>query len=827
VPIPAALPALSILAGTAAACFLTLTSVVPAILCLVALAAAVAAFCTGRRSALVAALAVSFGAGGWSLGARAFREAEFPPLVAALGDRLSSARLVALAGRLRTDALGAAGGVTLDIDVESLDGLRWPAGGVRLSVAGSLAPGLLHDWRAGRRIRVSALLRQPSRWRDPGVADSRLDLARRGIVLAGGAKSGALVEVASRGTWLEERAADLRAFARRSIDHHVGRWSRRSAAIVVAILIGDRAGLDDEVQQRLREAGTYHVIAISGGNIAILAGLLMLLFRLARVPQRPACWVTLAGLAGYAWLVGGGPSVVRATLMAAGYLAARQADHRGPPLNALATSSAVIVLVTPTAICDVAFALTFGATLGILVGARAAWIPAGPTWLRPATALLAASLSAELALFPIGALAFSRVTVAGLLLNFAAIPLMTVAQVAGMSLLPLAACGAERLAAVAGWVAHAGAAGLVESASLLDVAPWLSWRLPPPAPATVATYYLCWCGSLFAAGTVEATTRRRALRLARRLSAAGVVVSGLWILVEPVTLCLPGVAGRLRVTMLDVGHADCVLVQLPDRRSLLVDAAGSVTGGSFDIGGRVVAPALWALGTRRLDALVISHGDPDHVGGAASVLRDFRPREVWEGVPVPTSVAMAALKEQARRQGAVWRTCRAGDTVPLGDVAIHVWHPPEPDWERRKVRNDDSLVLEVRYREVSLVLPGDAGAGVERQLAPSVPPAPLRILKVPHHGSATSSSPEFLAVLRPAVALISAAATTKVADAVLERYHDVGTTVLRTSDDGAITVTTDGTALEVTTFAGRRLVFGRTTQDTKGTKTTASGTRSQ
>ena len=117
---------------------------------------------------------------------------------------------------------------------------------------------------------------------------------------------------------------------------------------------------------------------------------------------------------------------------------------------------------------------------------------------------------------------------------------------------------------------------------------------------------------------------------------------GAWILVEPVTLLAPGVRGRLRVTVLDVGHGDAVLVQLPDRRSLLVDAGGSMSGSTFDIGGRVVAPALWALGTRRLDALVLSHADPDHAGGAAAVLRDFRPREIWEGMPVPTLAVAAA-----------------------------------------------------------------------------------------------------------------------------------------------------------------------------------------
>jgi competence protein ComEC len=299
------------------------------------------------------------------------------------------------------------------------------------------------------------------------------------------------------------------------------------------------------------------------------------------------------------------------------------------------------------------------------------------------------------------------------------------------------------------------------------------------------------------------------------------VASGGWILTEPITLLFPGVSGRLRAVVLDVGHADAVLVQLPDRRSLLVDAGGSITGSTFDVGGRVVAPALWALGTRRLDALILSHGDPDHVGGAAAVMRDFRPREVWEGIPVPRSAPLGELHDLAARVGARWRQRRAGDVVRFGDVVVRVWHPAEAEWERQKVRNDDSLVVELRYHDVSLVLPGDIGRDVERRLAPSITPARLRILKVPHHGSATSSSEEFLAAFRPTVAIVSAASTTRVSDQVLARYRAAGAAVFRTSDDGAVTVTTDGTGATVEAFTGRRLTI-RTTELTKDTKKTPS-----
>jgi len=284
---------------------------------------------------------------------------------------------------------------------------------------------------------------------------------------------------------------------------------------------------------------------------------------------------------------------------------------------------------------------------------------------------------------------------------------------------------------------------------------------------------------------------------------------GAWILVEPVTLVVPGVAGRLRMTVLDVGHGDAVLVQLPDRRSVLVDTGGSLSGSTFDIGGRIVAPALWAIGTRRLDVLVLTHGDPDHAGGAASVVRDFRPREIWEGVPVPNLPTMQALRRQAAEAGIPWLERRSGDVVRLGEVTLRIRHPPPPEWERRLVRNDDSVVIELQYGEVSVVLPGDIGTAVERSLASGFAPAAFRVLKVPHHGSSTSSSREFVLALKPSLALLSAGATTKVSDEVLKRYREIGAAVFRTDVHGAITLDTNGRRLTVSTFTGARATFTR------------------
>ncbi len=238
-------------------------------------------------------------------------------------------------------------------------------------------------------------------------------------------------------------------------------------------------------------------------------------------------------------------------------------------------------------------------------------------------------------------------------------------------------------------------------------------------------------------------------------------------------------------------------------QSLLLDAGGSAT--SFDVGARVVEPALWALGIRRLDWLALTHGDVDHAGGAPSVLRDLRPREVWEGIPVPRDARMQQLRANAEAQGVVWRRLLAGHVFETGSVLVEVLNPPAPDWERRDNRNDDSLVLRLQFGAVSLLLTGDIERPAEEALSLDHAPR-LRLLSAPHHGSRTSSSPALLSGWRPQAVMVSAGRGNSFghpAPEVLERYAAAGAEVFRTDVDGAIVIESDGRNVSVETASGR------------------------
>ena len=726
---------------------------------------------------------------------------------------------VVVVGVLQSDASPASGGgVSLNLASrwigrmrsgdERIDPAANPVnGGMLLTVVGALAADRQGEWRAGRTIRAPALLRRPSIYLDPGVPDQQQVLARRGIALVGTVKSAALVAVEARGSPVEEAAASLRAYCRTAIGSSVGHWSSRSAAIVTAIVIGDRSGLDDEVERRLQEAGTYHVIAISGGNIAILAGLTLIIFRVAGLLGRGAMLSAMAGLVAYGYLVGGGASVNRATLMAMVYFAGRALDLRGPPINALVLVAGLLLALDPLAVIDPAFLLTFGATAAILTVTSAVRVSTLPRVLIPVVSMLIASAAAEAALLPVAATIFSRVTFAGLALNFFAIPLMAVAQIAGMLVVPLYAVSGQ-IASTGGWFAYVGAEGLVRTANLVTYAPFLTWRVAPPHVFASAAYY--------AGGVVAWTLWRRRVRMsgsgesrfarfARRGATLLAGIAALWIVAEPWTL-LRRSDGRLHVTFIDVGQGDAALVTFPRGATMLVDAGGLPGSGSFDIGDRVVGPVLRHGGVRRLDTIALTHGDADHVGGAAAVIAEFRPWDIWEGVPVPHSAALQAIHAAGSSAHSQSRTVQTGDVTLIDDVSVMVRHPVPPDWERQDPRNDDSIVIELLWRDVSIVLTGDIGAEVERSIAAQFEPAPLRVLKAAHHGSLTSSSIEFVRRLSPRVAVISVGRSNRFghpAANVLQRYRELDAEIFRTDQDGAVMVETDGTSLDVRTFTGR------------------------
>lgn len=281
------------------------------------------------------------------------------------------------------------------------------------------------------------------------------------------------------------------------------------------------------------------------------------------------------------------------------------------------------------------------------------------------------------------------------------------------------------------------------------------------------------------------------------MAAAVVTVSAVWgaLLLHP--FAPRTMPGYLELTMLDVGQGESLLVVGPEGTTMLVDAGG--LGGfsstsRLDTGEDIVAPYLWARSIRRLDVLVLSHYDFDHAGGAPAILRAFRPKELWTPADPGEHVLGQQVAAAAREYGVPMVTRRAGDRVTMDGVEFTVLHPGELA-PGSKLSNENSLVLRMGYQGVRVLLTGDLGRREEIDLLAQGTVPRAEVLKVAHHGSRTSTTDEWVAAVRPAIALVSAGWLNQFRHphpTVVERLHRNGAAVWRTDRDGAITIRSDG-----------------------------------
>ncbi|HEY6376906.1 MAG TPA: ComEC/Rec2 family competence protein [Edaphobacter sp.] len=257
----------------------------------------------------------------------------------------------------------------------------------------------------------------------------------------------------------------------------------------------------------------------------------------------------------------------------------------------------------------------------------------------------------------------------------------------------------------------------------------------------------------------------------------------------------------MEVTAIDVGQGDSLLVVSPEGRTMLVDAGGpvgavaetAVATSLFDIGEEIVSPYLWSRQIRRLDVIVLSHAHSDHMGGMPAVIRSFRPRELWVGID-PDSTAYRALLSEAHDLGVTVRHLHAGDSLPWSGTQVNVLAPEAPYINGGAPANNDSLVMRMEYGKSSVLLEGDAEAPSERAMVASGRLTPVTLLKVGHHGSRTSTTPEFFAAVAPEDAVVSVGRGNTFGHPrfeVIQRIADRGTKLYRTDEFGLTTFLLD------------------------------------
>lgn len=661
-------------------------------------------------------------------------------------------------------------------------------GKIKITVPRTSHSSRLKQINAGDRIHVAARLINSRGFKNFGQPGRNFYLKMDHVHKQAFCKSPLLVHKlsASPPLALRPHISRLRMHIQSAIEHYFPGPRHnlsRTGAVLEALILGARDRVRDETKEILQHSGLFHLLAISGAHIAVLSLLFFSLLKFMRIPERTVYLIVMALLIFYALLVEGRPSVIRATVVMLFFLGGRLLWRDVQLLNTLSISAFILLILYPFDLFALGFQLTFAATFAIVLFAPAirSKLPRIPGKFSD---VLAVSLAAQIGVLPFIASVFNRISFTSLILNYPALPLVTLIMASGYLFLVTAGL-IPGLAAYAAALPDFIIENFIQMAHLSLHTAGLSFRIPDPPIFVAAGYFAC----LITWALVKK-------KWGKRFSAAGLVLFALVVIWHP----FPYHSPHLKITCIDVGQGDAVLVECPGDKIMLIDGGG-LASSRFDVGEQIISQVLWQKGIKEIDYLVCTHPHSDHFLGLISVSRNFSISEFWDAAtyadPPEYRAFLNQLSPRIRR-----RSLYRGNNRQLDHITIDILHPPRhyahPDL------NNHSLVLQLKYGNHTFLFSGDIEKEAERNLVLESSSLSSQVLKIPHHGSDSSSSDPFVKAVAPQIAVVTAGEYNRYGfpdESIIRKYKQSGSRVLRTDLHGAVEIISDGKQLNIRTAA--------------------------
>ena len=684
----------------------------------------------------------------------------------------------------------ASGGIEAAAEREACSA-RLPAGRLQLTLTlaepADSAGGLVQATPRGASCRGSITARWPTR--QPGRSGQAWRATGRWVAGSPRSRYGGTLVVEQVDSL--SSAPSLADRVRSGILATTARLYGSRAPLVDALILNRRGTLDPAISDAYAQSGLVHILSISGFHVGLIAGWLYLLARMLRCSRTRAALLSSGLSVVYVAFIGWPAPATRAAALVVLLAFCRWRQRQVEPDALLSVTCLVVLLLDPHAVFELGGWLSAAALWGATRFSR--WsdraLSAAPGW-----RMLASSVGATLATAPFTAAALGSVAIVGIGLNFVAIPLAALAVpgvLASLVLHPVLPALSAALAAGAG-----------VCLSLLDGVALFGSRVPGGHVIQPIGVGAAWPWALLLGLALWSLGSRNTLAVAARRWGWGLVLIVWGSLAFTLAGQRPDSGSVLTLHFLKVGQGDGAAVRTPGGHWLVIDAGPRIEG--IDAGSRVMVPFLRRQGVTRLAGVVVSHVHADHLGGIPAILERYPSDIVLEPGDLSSDPRYLEFLNLLAVRGVRWRPGRPGDRFVLDSVSFTLLHP-DTTWNQwGEDLNEDSIVLLVEFRGFQALFTGDAGLQAEPLLLRRL--GRIDVLKVGHHGSRTATGDALLDQARPKAAVISVGHNNygHPAPETLARLRRHGIPVWRTDQDGDITVTTDGTTMNVCALRGCR-----------------------